>query len=74
MIVANAAVAGSFSSLRQQIRPQDFAGARRQDERRGKPDDRRPERHPEARLAERLQQVLPALGAHEVRRRREDER
>ena len=48
MIVANAAVALQALAPREQIRPDHFAGAGRQQKRRGKPDNRRPERGAEA--------------------------
>ena len=69
MIVANAAVALRPSFPREQPGPQHFAGPGRQHRARRKPDDRRAERVAEADMADRLEQVLPAHGAQQVRQR-----
>ena len=73
-IVAN--VGGQAQPLLpgQQVRPQHVAGARRQQPKRGKSDDRRAEHGPEARRPDRRQQISPPDGARPIRGRDDAER
>ena len=74
MTVAKHAVGGSCSRLRQQVRPQHLAGPRRQQEARGKADDRRLEGRRKPRRPDRRQQVLPAEGAQRIGHQRDADR
>ena len=61
-------------AARQQVRPDHFAGARRQQKPGGKADDRGPERGAEARRADRREQILPAQARAGVGHARHDDR